>query len=232
MKYKNTVRAEFCDRPNRFIAHVKINGVMETVHVKNTGRCRELLVPGYPVILEKSDNPARKTAYDLISVCKEGRWINMDSQAPNEAAAEWIQGGGLFPEEVSVYRERKYGNSRFDIYVESPERKAFIEVKGVTLEENNIVRFPDAPTERGLKHVEELAECMQDGYEAYLLFVIQMKDVRKFQPNWNTHHRFGDALKAARETGVRILAMDCMIGEDFMRIQDPVEVDLEETDAE
>ena len=232
MKYKNTVRAEFCDRPNRFIAHVKINGVMETVHVKNTGRCRELLVPGYPVILEKSDNPARKTAYDLISVCKEGRWINMDSQAPNEAAAEWIQGGGLFPEEVSVYRERKYGNSRFDIYVESPERKAFIEVKGVTLEENNIVCFPDAPTERGLKHVEELAECMQDGYEAYLLFVIQMKDVRKFQPNWNTHHRFGDALKAARETGVRILAMDCMIGEDFMRIQDPVEVDLEETDAE
>lgn len=232
MKYKNTVRAEFCDRPNRFIAHVKINGGMETVHVKNTGRCRELLVPGCPVILEKSDNTARKTAYDLISVCKEGRWINMDSQAPNQAAAEWIQGGGLFPEEVSVYRERKYGNSRFDIYVESPERKAFIEVKGVTLEENNIVRFPDAPTERGLKHVEELAECMQDGYEAYLLFVIQMKDVRKFQPNWNTHHRFGDALKAAREAGVRILAMDCMIGEDFMRIQDPVEVDLEETDAE
>ena len=232
MKYKNTVRAEFCDRPNRFIAHVKINGVMETVHVKNTGRCRELLVPGCPVILEKSDNTARKTAYDLISVCKEGRWINMDSQAPNQAAAEWIQGGGLFPEEVSVYRERKYGNSRFDIYVESPERKAFIEVKGVTLEENNIVRFPDAPTERGLKHVEELAECMQDGYEAYLLFVIQMKDVRKFQPNWNTHHRFGDALKAAREAGVRILAMDCMIGEDFMRIQNTVEVDLEETDAE
>ena len=232
MKYKNTVRAEFCDRPNRFIAHVKINGVMETVHVKNTGRCRELLVPGCPVILEKSDNTARKTAYDLISVCKEGRWINMDSQAPNQAAAEWIQGGGLFPEEVSVYRERKYGNSRFDIYIESPERKACIEVKGVTLEENNIVRFPDAPTERGLKHVEELAECMQDGYEAYLLFVIQMKDVRKFQPNWNTHHRFGDALKAAREAGVRILAMDCMIGEDFMRIQDPVEVDLEETDAE
>ena len=232
MKYKNTVRAEFCDRPNRFIAHVKINGVMETVHVKNTGRCRELLVPGCPVILEKSDNTARKTAYDLISVCKEGRWINMDSQAPNQAAAEWIQGGDLFPEEVSVYRERKYGNSRFDIYVESPERKAFIEVKGVTLEENNIVRFPDAPTERGLKHVEELAECMQDGYEAYLLFVIQMKDVRKFQPNWNTHHRFGDALRAAREAGVRILAMDCMIGEDFMRIQDPVEVDLEETDAE
>ena len=232
MKYKNTVRAEFCDRPNRFIAHVKINGVMETVHVKNTGRCRELLVPGCAVILEKSDNTARKTAYDLISVCKEGRWINMDSQAPNQAAAEWIQGGGLFPEEVSVYRERKYGNSRFDIYVESPERKAFIEVKGVTLEENNIVRFPDAPTERGLKHVEELAECIQDGYEAYLLFVIQMKDVRKFQPNWNTHHRFGDALKAAREAGVRILAMDCMIGEDFMRIQDPVEVDLEETDAE
>ena len=233
MKYENITEGRFLDRPNRFIAHVEIAGQTETVHVKNTGRCRELLIPGVQVFLEKSSNPARKTAYDLVCVNKEGRGlINMDSQAPNQAAAEWIQGGGLFPEEVSVYRERKYGNSRFDIYVESPERKAFIEVKGVTLEENNIVRFPDAPTERGLKHVEELAECMQDGYEAYLLFVIQMKDVRKFQPNWNTHHRFGDALKAAREAGVRILAMDCMIGEDFMRIQDPVEVDLEETDAE
>ena len=227
MKYKNTVRAEFCDRPNRFIAHVKINGVMETVHVKNTGRCRELLVPGYPVILEKSDNPARKTAYDLISVCKEGRWINMDSQAPNEAAAEWIQGGGLFPEEVSVYRERKYGNSRFDIYVESPERKAFIEVKGVTLEADNVARFPDAPTARGVKHVEELIRCMEDGYEAYLLLVIQMKGVTRFEPNWDTHREFGETLQKAQKAGVHILAYDCLVEPDRMEIQDPVPVRLE-----
>ena len=163
MKYNNIEKAVFQNRPNRFIAQVELGGHTETVHVKNTGRCRELLISGTEVILEKSSNPDRKTKYDLICVNKSGRWINMDSQAPNEAAAEWIQGGGLFPEEVSVYRERKYGNSRFDIYVESPERKAFIEVKGVTLEENNIVRFPDAPTERGLKHVEELAECITGG---------------------------------------------------------------------
>ena len=232
MKYENITEGRFLDRPNRFIAHVEIGGQIETVHVKNTGRCKELLVPGAQVFLEKSGNPARKTAYDLVCVNKSGRLINMDSQIPNKAALEWVKAGYLFPEEVQVTPEKTYGNSRFDLYACSDRRKAFIEVKGVTLEENNIVRFPDAPTERGLKHVEELAECMQDGYEAYLLFVIQMKDVRKFQPNWNTHHRFGDALKAAREAGVRILAMDCMIGEDFMRIQDPVEVDLEETDAE
>ena len=232
MKYENITEGRFLDRPNRFIAHVEIGGQIETVHVKNTGRCKELLVPGAQVFLEKSGNPARKTAYDLVCVNKSGRLINMYSQIPNKAALEWVKAGHLFPEEIQVTPEKTYGNSRFDLYACSDRRKAFIEVKGVTLEENNIVRFPDAPTERGLKHVEELAECMQDGYEAYLLFVIQMKDVRKFQPNWNTHHRFGDALKAAREAGVRILAMDCMIGEDFMRIQDPVEVDLEETDAE
>lgn len=232
MKYKDITRAEFCDRPNRFIAHVLLDGTTETVHVKNTGRCRELLVPGAPVILERSSNPARKTRYDLISVCKNGRWINMDSQAPNEAAAEWVAGGGLFPEEVTVYRERKYGNSRFDLYVESEKRRAFIEVKGVTLEVDNIVRFPDAPTERGVKHVEELIGCMEDGYEAYLLLVIQMKGVLKFQPNWNTHHKFGDVLKRAAEAGVKILAYDCLVGDDFMKIQDPVPVDLEEADAE
>ena len=183
MNYSHTVKARFLDRPNRFVAHVELDGQTETVHVKNTGRCRELLVPGYEVILEEGQNPARKTRYDLISVCKEGRWINMDSQAPNKAAEEWLLKGGFFPEDISVYRERKYGNSRFDLYIESPVRKAFMEVKGVTLEEDNIVRFPDAPTERGIKHVRELIRCMKDGYEAYLLLVIQMKDVRYFQPN-------------------------------------------------
>ena len=232
MKYNNILKAEFRDRPNRFIAHVELHGHIETVHVKNTGRCRELLVPGCQVMLEESGNPARKTRYDLVSVCKNGRWINMDSQAPNQAAAEWVQGGGLFPEKVTVYRERKYGNSRFDLFVESPERKAFIEVKGVTLEEDNIAMFPDAPTERGVKHVEELINCMQEGYEAYLLLVIQMKGIQLFRPNWDTHHKFGEVLVNAQKAGVKILAYDCLIGDDFMEIQDPVPLDLKEPGTE
>ena len=225
MNYSHTVKARFLDRPNRFVAHVELDGQTETVHVKNTGRCRELLVPGYEVILEEGQNPARKTRYDLISVCKEGRWIN-------KAAEEWLLKGGFFPEDISVYRERKYGNSRFDLYIESPVRKAFMEVKGVTLEEDNIVRFPDAPTERGIKHVRELIRCMKDGYEAYLLLVIQMKDVRYFQPNWKTHPEFGMVLREAAEAGVKLLAYDCLVGENFMEICDPVSIDLEVSDGE
>lgn len=232
MKYNNIAKAKFLDRPNRFIAHVELEGRVETVHVKNTGRCRELLVPGTDVILEKSANPARKTKYDLICVCKQGRWINMDSQVPNQAAREWLEKGLLFPENTEIYSERKYGNSRFDLYVESAGRKAFIEVKGVTLEEDNIARFPDAPTERGVKHVQELIHCLEEGYEAYLLFVIQMKGIRKFQPNWNTHAKFGKTLKAAEAAGVKILAYDCLVTEDSMEIQEAVPVDLEEPDAE
>lgn len=229
MNYKHTVRAQFLDRPNRFIAHVDIQGRTETVHVKNTGRCRELLVPGYEVILEESGNPARKTKYDLVSVCKKGRWINMDSQAPNRTAEEWLRDGPLFEEEHTVYREKTYGNSRFDLYVETQSgRKVFVEVKGVTLEEDNIARFPDAPTERGVKHVRELIRCVRDGYEAYLLFVIQMKDIRLFRPNWETHADFGTALREAENAGVRILAYDCMVGERSLEIRDPVPVDLEE----
>ena len=164
MNYKNTIRGIFKDRPNRFIAHVQIGDQLETVHVKNTGRCRELLVPEAEVILEKSDNPARKTKYDLISVNKEGRWINMDSQAPNKAAEEWVAAGNLFPEKVTVRREKTYGNSRFDLYVEAEDqnggiRKSFIEIKGVTLEENGVCRFPDAPSERAVKHLEELSDA-------------------------------------------------------------------------
>lgn len=232
MNYKHTEKAIFLDRPNRFIAHVSLNGQTETVHVKNTGRCRELLVPGYEVILEEGSNPARKTRYDLISVCKKGRWINMDSQAPNKAAEEWLLKGGFFPEEVSVYREKKYGNSRFDLYIESSKRRAFVEVKGVTLEADNEVCFPDAPTERGVKHVRELIQCMGDGYEAYLLFVIQMKDVKCFQPNWSTHPEFGAVLKEASLAGVKLLAYDCLVGEDFMEICDPVPINLEESSGE
>lgn len=150
----------------------------------------------------------------------------MDSQAPNKAAEEWLLKGGFFPEDISVYRERKYGNSRFDLYIESPVRKAFMEVKGVTLEEDNIVRFPDAPTERGIKHVRELIRCMKDGYEAYLLLVIQMKGVRYFEPNRETHPEFGETLKAAADAGVHILAYDCAVTEDSMKICDPIPVRL------
>lgn len=232
MKYNKIVRAKFLDRPNRFIAHVELEGQTETVHVKNTGRCRELLVPGTQVILEESSNPARKTKYDLICVSKQGRWINMDSQVPNKAAKEWLEKGNLFPEKAEIYSERTYGKSRFDLYVESSARKAFIEVKGVTLEEGNIARFPDAPTERGVKHVEELIHCLSDGYEAYLLFVIQMKGIDKFQPNWNTHAKFGETLRKAEAAGVKLLAYDCLVTEDSMEIQNPVPIDLEVPDAE
>lgn len=231
MQYTNTVRGIFRDRPNRFIAHVETGGILETVHVKNTGRCRELLVPGAEVILETSDNPARKTKYDLICVNKSGKWINMDSQVPNQVAADWILNGRLFPEKISLKREKTYGNSRFDIYVESEYRKAFIEVKGVTLEEDGIVRFPDAPTARGVKHLEELIRAHEDGYETYLFLVIQMKTVKYFEPNWKTHPEFGNTLKRAADAGVKILAYDCVVTEDSIEICDPVPVHLEQPDT-
>ena len=231
MQYTNTVRGIFRDRPNRFIAHVETGGILETVHVKNTGRCRELLVPGAEVILETSDNPARKTKYDLICVNKSGRWINMDSQVPNQVAADWILNGRLFPEKISLKREKTYGNSRFDIYVESEYRKAFIEVKGVTLEEDGIVRFPDAPTARGVKHLEELIRAHEDGYEVYLFLVIQMRAVKYFEPNWKTHPEFGNTLKRAADAGVKILAYDCVVTEDSIEICDPVPVNLEQPDT-
>lgn len=231
MRYKETEKAVFLKRPNRFVAEVEIQGKRETVHVKNTGRCKELLIPGTEVILEKSGNPNRKTKYDLICVNKQGRLVNMDSQIPNKAAEEWIKKGGLFPEEVTIRPEKKYGNSRFDLYVESPVRRAFVEVKGVTLEENNIVRFPDAPTVRGIKHVEELIHCMEEGYEAYLLLVIQMKGVKKFMPNWDTQPEFGQALIKAEKAGVKILARDCLVTEDTIEIQEEVPVDLTRTEV-
>lgn len=227
MIYENTERAVFLERPNRFIANVELNGIVETVHVKNTGRCRELLIPGREIILEKSKNPARKTKYDLICVNKDGRWINMDSQVPNKAAEEWIRKGRLFPEEITVRREKVYGKSRFDLYVESEKRKAFIEVKGVTLEAGNVASFPDAPTERGVKHIEELIRAVEDGYEAYLLFVIQMKGIVRFMPNWATHPLFGETLRKAQSAGVKILAYDCLIKENLIEIEEPVPIDLE-----
>lgn len=231
MKYRNITKGKFLSRPNRFIAQVELQGQVETVHVKNTGRCRELLIPGVEVILEKSDNPSRKTGYDLIAVNKKGNWINMDSQIPNKAAEEWLMKGELFPEEITVHREKTYGNSRFDLYVESPCRKAFLEVKGVTLEEDGIARFPDAPTKRGVKHIQELIHCLQDGYEAYLLFVIQMKGIQRFEPNWKTHPQLGEALIQAREAGVKLLAYDCLVTEDSIVVENPVPILLEEQSA-
>ena len=228
MQYQNIRKAIFLERPNRFIAHVELGGSVVKVHVKNTGRCRELLVPGAVVYVEDFEGRMgnRKLQYSLIAVEKQNILINMDSQIPNKAALEWIKAGHLFPEKVQVTPEKTYGNSRFDLYVCSEKRKAFIEVKGVTLESDNIARFPDAPTERGVKHLKELIHCMQEGYEAYLLLVIQMKGVDRFEPNWETHREFGETLQEAERAGVHILAYDCLVEPDRMEIQDPVPVCL------
>ena len=226
MRYDRIYKAKFIERPNRFIAYAELNGKKETVHVKNTGRCAELLRPGADIYIQESDNPSRKTRWDLIAVKKGSRMINMDSQIPNKAALEWVKAGHLFPEKVQVTPEKTYGNSRFDLYVCSEKRKAFIEVKGVTLESDNIARFPDAPTERGVKHLKELIHCMQEGYEAYLLLVIQMKGVDRFEPNWETHREFGETLQEAKKAGVHILAYDCLVEPDRMEIRDPVPVCL------
>ena len=230
MKYNKVIRAKFLSRPNRFIAYCLVDGVTETVHVKNTGRCRELLVGNATVYLAVSDNAERKTKFDLIAVEKVTEMgtilINMDSQAPNSAAYEWILSGGYFGEGAEVRREVTYGKSRFDLYVEQGERRAFVEVKGVTLENDGVASFPDAPTERGIKHVNELVAAKNDGYEAYILFVIQMKGVHTFKPNDETHKAFGDALRHAAESGVKILAYDCVITPDEMIVDAPIEVEL------
>ena len=224
MKYERTVTGIFHSRPNRFIAWVEIDGTLEKCHVKNTGRCKELLIPGVKVILSVPDSPGRKTKYDLVAVYKGARLINMDSQAPNQAAGEFLN--TLFPDILYKKAECSYGTSRFDFYFETPEEKGFLEVKGVTLEEDGVVRFPDAPTERGVKHVEELMRCLEEGYKAYILFVIQMKNVRYFTPNVRTHPAFSEVLQRAAEKGVKIFAYDCMVMEDSMTLSDPVEIRL------
>lgn len=183
MKYEKVEKGYFLERPNRFIAKVVTGNRVETVHVKNTGRCRELLVRNAPVFLEKSSNPARSTGWDLIAVKKGERMINMDSQAPNRAAEEWLRAGGLFPKVGLVRPETVYGRSRFDFYIETEDEKIFMEVKGVTLEEDGVVMFPDAPSERAVKHVEELVAARREGYRAVLMFVIQMEGVKYFTPN-------------------------------------------------
>ena len=225
MNYFNMAPGTFLSRPNRFIAHVEIDGQTEIVHVKNTGRCRELLPAGARVWCQKADNPSRKTKYDLITVKKGERLINMDSQAPNIAAGEWLRGGGLGPAE-DVRGEVKHGDSRFDFAFVLDGRPCFLEVKGVTLENDGVCAFPDAPTERGAKHLRGLTEAAKEGYGAYVLFVIQMADVKYLQPNDVTDPAFGAALREAAENGVTILAVDCAVTEDEMVIRQPVLVKL------
>jgi sugar fermentation stimulation protein A len=225
MRYDNMTPGIFRARPNRFIAHIEIDGAVEICHVKNTGRCRELLVPGCTVWCQRSDNPNRKTKFDLIAVQKGDRLINMDSQAPNKAAGEWLASGGLG--EISELRpEVKHGDSRYDFSFIKDGKRCFLEVKGCTLEEDGVCAFPDAPTERGAKHIRGLTEAAQAGYGAYILFVIQMSDVKYIRPHDETDPEFGAALREAAQNGVRILAMDCAITPDTMDIRLPVLVRL------
>ncbi len=209
MEYQNIVKGEFIERPNRFIAICNIRGVEEVCHVKNTGRCKELLVKNSTVYLQKSNNPNRKTQYDLIAVQKGDRLINMDSQIVNYVFLEYVS--NLFEDIVLIKPECKYGNSRFDVYVETKTEKIFIEVKGVTLENNGVVSFPDAPTERGVKHLKELQKAVTEGYKAYIAFIVQMNDVKYFEPNRKTHPEFADELKRAMDNGVIPLAFECNV---------------------
>ena len=225
MIYANMAPGRFLSRPNRFVAHVEIGGNVEVVHVKNTGRCRELLVPGTQVWCQRADNPARKTKFDLIAVHKAGRIINMDSQAPNIAAGEWLRNGGLGPVEA-LRAETVHGDSRFDFSFVQDGRQCFLEVKGVTLEENGICAFPDAPTLRGAKHLRGLTAAAREGWGAYVLFVIQMADVEYLHPNDVTDPDFGAALREAAASGVKILAMDCTVTPDTMTLRRPVPVRL------
>lgn len=233
MKYDKIVKGRFIERPNRFVAYVDINGQIEKCHVKNTGRCKELLVPGAKVILEDFDNKmgTRKMRYSLIAVYKGDMLVNMDSQVPNKVAEEALREGTLMLPDLDtltvIKREKTYGNSRFDIYVEDINgRKGFVEVKGVTLEADRIASFPDAPTERGVKHVKELIKAHEEGFYAAILFVIQMRPMKYFTPNYVTHQAFGDTLAEASKAGVHVLAQECFVEEDGLVLDKEVEVVL------
>lgn len=229
MRYKNIHEAIFRERPNRFIAHVEQDGKMVVAHVKNTGRCAELLVPGCKVWLEYSENTARKTPCDLVAVEKQTPrgplCINMDSAAPNAVAGEWLAAGGLGKLD-KLRAEYKLGDSRFDFYAEQEGRPMLVEVKGCTLEENGLARFPDAPTLRGVKHVRELTAFAEQGWRCCVLLVVQMKGIHTFRPNWGTHPEFGLALQQAAAAGVEVRAMDCIVTPDSLKIDEPVLVDL------
>ena len=226
MRYQRIHAGVFQARPNRFIAHVELSGKTEICHVKNTGRCRELLVPGAAVYLEEAQNPARKTRFDLIAVQKGERLINMDAQAPNKVFQEWAEEGNFQKNLTLLKPETTFGASRFDFYWEAGPISGFVEVKGVTLEQDGVVLFPDAPTERGVKHLEELVKARQAGYEAAVCFLIPMERVEWFQPNDGTHPAFGAALRRVRDAGVEVLALDCRVGPDFLEAGRAVEVRL------
>ncbi len=224
MNYPSTLTAAFISRPNRFIATVELNGKAETVHVKNTGRCKELLIPGAKVVLVPSDNPARKTRYDLIGVYSRGVLLNMDSQAPNAAAREYLS--KLYPYAI-IRSEYRHGDSRLDFYIErTGEKPLFVEVKGVTLFDKDTAMFPDAPTERGVKHIRHLISCVESGADALMLFIIQMKGVSRLIPNDATHPQFGDALRDAASAGVKIKAVDCIVTEGSMTADKEITVEL------
>lgn len=222
MEYKNIIKGKFVSRPNRFIANVEVNGKTEICHVKNTGRCKELLIPGASVVLEKSGNPDRKTGYDLIAVYKNNHLINIDSQAPNKVFYEFLKEGKLLNNIKCIKPEAKYKNSRFDFYVETEDKKIFIEVKGVTLENNDIFMFPDAPTERGVKHIMELIDCKREGYEAYIAFIIQADYGKCFIPNSITHKEFADAVYKAKEKGVNVICYNCDVKENYLKIKNKI----------
>ena len=225
MRYENMTPGIFRARPNRFIAHIEIDGAVEICHVKNTGRCRELLVPGCTVYCQRSDNPGRKTKFDLIAVQKGSRLINMDSQAPNIAVGEWLRSGGL-GDLTDLRPETTHGDSRFDFSFTKDGVPCLMEVKGCTLEHDGVCAFPDAPTERGAKHIRGLARAIEEGYECYILIVIQMSDVKYFHPNDATDPDFGAALREAAKAGVHVLAMDCAVTPETMELRLPVLVKL------
>lgn len=226
MRYLNVSKAIFINRPNRFIAHVQTADGMERVHVKNTGRCKELLIPGTTVYLEKGSGGNRKTKYDLVAVEKAGRIVNMDAQAPNRLFAEWVKNGGFLSDITSIRSEYPYGASRLDFCLQTEEGPHLVEVKGVTLEENGIARFPDAPTERGVKHIRELQRAVESGLKATICFIVQMEGIHHMEPNDVTHPAFGAALREAAACGVNVIACDCSVEADCVVIRGRIPVYL------
>ncbi|WP_317368379.1 DNA/RNA nuclease SfsA [uncultured Tyzzerella sp.] len=227
MKYNNIKIAKFINRKNRFISEIEIDNKIELCHVKNTGRCKELLIKGVDIFVQENNNINRKTKYSLICVKKGNILVNIDSQIPNYVAKEAIESGIVkeIKDITTIKQEVKYKNSRFDMYFETNKgKKGFIEIKGVTLEDNGIVKFPDAPSERAIKHINELIEAKKEGYEVYILFVIQLKNVKHFEPNKETHYKFYETLKYARDKGVHILAYDCFVSYDEIILKDNVDV--------
>ena len=227
MKYNQVAEGVFIERPNRFVAKVSINGIIESVHVKHTGRCRELLIPGSRVFLSKASNPNRKTAYDLIAVYKEDALgikggepilVNIDSQAPNRVFEEYVEAGHFLPKVLKIKREATYGDSRLDFYIETRDKRIYVEIKGATLEVEGKTLFPDAPTPRGIKHIRELIKAVEAGYDAYIVFVVQMAGTHSFSPNRKMHPQFADTLKLAHEAGVSILALECKVTPDSLAI--------------